>query len=486
MTSVEVDPLCRALYYYRQLKFDKCVECCEKAFEKNPCDQAAWALKAMALTRMVHVDDLEIEEEGIAEILLDDNAIAQVARPGTSLRTSSSAQGANPLMRPMSQSGRPITGMVRSGAEGAVGSIDAALKTARTAMSARPVTSSSGRYVRMGTASMLSETGEPFINVARLNISKYSQQPALAKALFNYIYYHENEVRHGLELATQATQNSKFQDWWWKLQMGKCYYRLSMFRDAEKQFRCANTQQPMVETALWLGKLFIRLDQPLAALELYRTSLEIFPNDTFLLTATARIHEGLNDLSASVKFYKDVLSYDSVSVEAIASIATNHFYSDQPEVGLRFYRRLLQMGLHTAEVYNNIALCCFYAQQFDLSITCVERALQLSRNDGTTAEVWYNMSHIAIVRCKTNISVDRLHFVARHTNNLTRVIKILLSNACDLQSRIITIMQRAITISGCSFRTRRGSTSTLQSGLPNTSLSPATTSLCFHIWWETV
>lgn len=41
-------------------------------------------------------------------------------------------------------------------------------------------------------------------------------------------------------------------------------------RDAEKQFRCANTQQPMVETALWLGKLFIRLDQPLAALELYR------------------------------------------------------------------------------------------------------------------------------------------------------------------------------------------------------------------------
>ncbi|XP_022655523.1 tetratricopeptide repeat protein 8-like isoform X5 [Varroa destructor] len=423
MTSVEVDPLCRALYYYRQLKFDKCVECCEKAFEKNPCDQAAWALKAMALTRMVHVDDLEIEEEGIAEILLDDNAIAQVARPGTSLRTSSSAQGANPLMRPMSQSGRPITGMVRSGAEGAVGSIDAALKTARTAMSARPVTSSSGRYVRMGTASMLSETGEPFINVARLNISKYSQQPALAKALFNYIYYHENEVRHGLELATQATQNSKFQDWWWKLQMGKCYYRLSMFRDAEKQFRCANTQQPMVETALWLGKLFIRLDQPLAALELYRTSLEIFPNDTFLLTATARIHEGLNDLSASVKFYKDVLRYTTIS----------HYAVFMPN--------------------NSTCQSPVSRERFNYPGTTEQQP-----KSGTTC----------------------------HISPSTRVIKILLSNACDLQSRIITIMQRAITISGCSFRTRRGSTSTLQSGLPNTSLSPATTSLCFHIWWETV
>lgn len=54
---------------------------------------------------------------------------------------------------------------------------------------------------------MLSETGEPFINVARLNISKYSQQPALAKALFNYIYYHENEVsstfRMGLRIYPQ-------------------------------------------------------------------------------------------------------------------------------------------------------------------------------------------------------------------------------------------------------------------------------------------
>lgn len=49
------------------------------------------------------------------------------------------------------------------------------------------------------------------------------------------------------------------------------------------------------------------------------------------------------------------------------------------------------------QIYINIALCCFYAQQFDLSITCVERALQLSKDDATTADIWYNLSHIAIV-----------------------------------------------------------------------------------------
>lgn len=38
-----------------------------------------------SLTQSVYVDDLEAEEEGIAELLLDENAIASVPRPGTSL-----------------------------------------------------------------------------------------------------------------------------------------------------------------------------------------------------------------------------------------------------------------------------------------------------------------------------------------------------------------------------------------------------------------
>ena len=40
----------------------------------------------------------------------------------------------------------------------------------------------------------------------------------------------------------------------------------------------------------------------------------------------------------AVKFYKDVLHFDNMHVEAIACIATHHFYTDQPEVALKFYR----------------------------------------------------------------------------------------------------------------------------------------------------
>jgi len=57
-----------------------------------------------ALTLQVYVDDIESEEEGIAETLLDNYAISTMPRPGTSLKnpgTSYTGQG----VRPKSQSG---------------------------------------------------------------------------------------------------------------------------------------------------------------------------------------------------------------------------------------------------------------------------------------------------------------------------------------------------------------------------------------------
>ena len=41
--------------------------------------QAAWFLKARALTEQTYVDEVEMEEEGIAELFMDDNTIADVA-----------------------------------------------------------------------------------------------------------------------------------------------------------------------------------------------------------------------------------------------------------------------------------------------------------------------------------------------------------------------------------------------------------------------
>lgn len=57
--------------------------------------------------------------------------------------------------RPVTQSGRPLSGVVRPGSQsGRPGTMEQAIRT-RTAYTARPITSSSGRFVRLGTVSVV-------------------------------------------------------------------------------------------------------------------------------------------------------------------------------------------------------------------------------------------------------------------------------------------------------------------------------------------
>ena len=127
--------------------------------------QAAWFLKGRALTEQTYVDEVEMEEEGIAELFMEDTAIADVASkstnytekalddhyhlfaglctsqgPGTSLRKppGTASHGTSQGIRPLSQSGRPLSGFIRPGTQGArPKTMEQAIMTPRTAMTAR-------------------------------------------------------------------------------------------------------------------------------------------------------------------------------------------------------------------------------------------------------------------------------------------------------------------------------------------------------------
>uniref|UniRef100_A0A673BGS9 Tetratricopeptide repeat domain 8 n=1 Tax=Sphaeramia orbicularis TaxID=375764 RepID=A0A673BGS9_9TELE len=345
--EVTMDPLFLAWSYFRRRKFQQCADICTKLLQDGPYDQAAWSLKTRAFTEMVYIDETEVDQEGISLFNLD-----EVIKYS---------------LLPMTQSGRPITGFVRPSTQsGRPGTMEQAIKTPRTASTARPVTGATGRFIRLGTT------------------------------LFEYIFHHENDIKNALDLAAQATEHAQFKDWWWKVQLGKCYYRLGLYREAEKQFRSALNHQEVVDTYLYLAKVYQRLDQPITALNLFKQGLDHFPGEVTLLTGIARIHEEMNNITSATEYYKDVLKQDNTHVEAIACIGSNHFYTDQPEIALRFYRRLLQMGVYNCQLYNNLGLCCFYAQQYDMTLSSFERALALVASDEEQADVWYNIGHVAV------------------------------------------------------------------------------------------
>ena len=112
----KMDPVFLAMSKLRRRKFDDCAQICTELLAENPYDRAVWFMKTRALTLSNWIDDTEMEEEGVAEMLMDDNAMAQAPRPGTSLsKPGMSGTAMNQGVRPMSSAGRPRTGFARPG-----------------------------------------------------------------------------------------------------------------------------------------------------------------------------------------------------------------------------------------------------------------------------------------------------------------------------------------------------------------------------------
>uniref|UniRef100_A0A1I8BRH5 TPR_REGION domain-containing protein n=1 Tax=Meloidogyne hapla TaxID=6305 RepID=A0A1I8BRH5_MELHA len=360
----QLDPLCLALFYFRINRIEDAHKECSKLLEKNSLDQAAWSLKLSCFAEEVYVDELENEETGLADTFMDlGTAVATAARPGTSLYRplTGAAGGPSPAVRPRTASGRPLSGMQRPESRLKTGSMEQMLRTSRTSKTARPVSASTARQARLGTASMLSKSENAFINLARLNVAKYARDKTVNRSLFDHVFLHEADMRTSQQIATIAQRNSldEEHDWFWPNQLGKCYYRMGMIRDAENQFLLSLQRCPMVET-------------------------------------------DIGDTERSLLYYKLLLRQDASNVEGIACLGAHIFYEGRPEIALKFYRRILQMGVNSAELYANLALCCFYCQQFDLACGCLERAHSIA-DQSVQADLWYNTAHIAMVNYKRHV-----------------------------------------------------------------------------------
>lgn len=180
----------------------------------------------------------------------------------------------------------------------------------------------------------------------------------------------------------------------------------------------------MIETTVLLGKVLMKMDQPNAAIKVFDEQLKHYPDSIPLLIGLARIHDTMNNFDESSKFYKQVLQIDPSNIEALALIAGNAFYTDQPEISLIYYRRLLQLGVNSAELWTNIGICAFYSQYYDIALNCIDRALLMAK-DEDLPDIWYNIGHIALGLGDTGlayqswkIAIAYDHHHAESLNNL--------------------------------------------------------------------
>lgn len=69
------------------------------------------------------------------------------------------------------------------------------------------------------------------------------------------------------------------------------FFSLDLFRDGEKYYLLSLEAQPMIDTYLYLAKVYLRLDQPLLAISRLQEGVKLFPHEPCLIQAVARIHE---------------------------------------------------------------------------------------------------------------------------------------------------------------------------------------------------
>lgn len=270
------------------------------------------------------------------------------------------------------------------------------------------------RSIRLGSASMFAfadPTG-PLLPLSQFNPKVYAQKPN-AGVIFKYLYYHEGDLKKARDLCKAVIEHRahRFSPelWWWQQQLSRCHIAMGHSKDAEQLLRNSLALAAHPDTVLLLARVYIKLDQPEAALEICRGALssnQKFANDIDLMTQQARILELTGNLTDSVRMYRQIGQCDAMNCEALASIAVHHFYASQPEIALVYYRRILIMGVHTCELFCNIGLCCLYCGQLDLVPSCFQRAIRLAGLVEEKADVWYNFSFVAVVSMGEGTKID--------------------------------------------------------------------------------
>lgn len=260
------------------------------------------------------------------------------------------------------------------------------------------------RNIRLGSASLFAfaDPSGPLLQLSQFNPKVYAQKPS-AGVVFKYLYYHEGDLQKARDLCRAVIDHRAHRYsadlYWWQQQLGRCHIAMGHAKEAEQLLRISMTISAHPDTALLLARVYIKLDQPEAALEVCRSVLgnTKFAGDISIMTQHARILELMGNLTDSVKMYRQVGLVDAMNCEALCQIAVHHFYTNQPEMALLYYRRILIMGVHTCELFCNIGLCCLYSGQLDLVPSCFQRAIRLATSPEQKADVWYNFSFVGLV-----------------------------------------------------------------------------------------
>ena len=185
-----------------------------------------------------------------------------------------------------------MTGVVRPGTISRVNPSSGSIVRTGTGMNLTRAITSGGRYLRAATASLQSINSSMTLDTKSINPKKIVMRKSLSKAIVDYLFYVEKNYKLFLEIASEGTKVSNYEDWWWKYNLGKVYYKLGMLEESEKQLLSAmklNSTFPYLP--LQLSLVYTKMDQPLRSIQCLQSSSTNNQGEIYFKIYEARVEE---------------------------------------------------------------------------------------------------------------------------------------------------------------------------------------------------
>ncbi len=196
-----MDKFTLAMSRFKRNRFDECIKLCDEILKENEADLFTQVLKTHAIRRKNYVDDLELDDEGLGDKILDDHKISNQARPGTSIQRPGS-RGINQGIRPMSSSGRPVTGFARPSSRSQNTSDKNNVHGLNRGATSNRAITSGGRNLRLATASLQSLNSSLSLNIADINVKSIVKKKSLCRAVVDFHYYVEKNFKKCHEICS--------------------------------------------------------------------------------------------------------------------------------------------------------------------------------------------------------------------------------------------------------------------------------------------
>ena len=169
-----------AMSRFKRNKFDDCIFLCDEMLKINDKDLAVLMLKSHAIRKKNYIDDLEIDDEALGDKILDDHKILNNAKPGTSFGRPGS-KGNNQAVKPMSSSGRPLSGVMRPNSRSMNQSRGDNRNLISRSGNSNRLVSSGGRNMRIATASLQAINSSMGLDINMDKIPDLVKKKPLAK-----------------------------------------------------------------------------------------------------------------------------------------------------------------------------------------------------------------------------------------------------------------------------------------------------------------